>query len=254
MCQLTIAWHSREGLCRFRSQGQSPARETRGVVQAEDEDAFAPMRCADFSRTAYSPRTHVTCALQFSEDMEQYRRACRVGPAVPCEFCAEEALDIFEEDRPWPTDFDSGENIRKEVPWVLVPGSLAGLAERLAREAATEDVHATAKLSPRESFKIRPDRCRVQGALFHLCNQIRAGEGFDFTKSDCPQIWDCSLKSEINASVSGAEADVCDGCICFGSIHIFFAFHVERYRPILNISVRAALDSPKPVPQKPSVQ
>jgi hypothetical protein len=124
------------------------------VVQAEDEDAFAPMRCADFSRTEYSPRTDVTCALQFSEDMEQYRSACWVGPAVPCEFGAEEALDIFEEDRPWPTDFDSGENMRKEVSGVLVAGPLAGLAERLAREAPTEDVHATAKLFPREGFKI----------------------------------------------------------------------------------------------------
>ena len=141
------------------------------------------MRCADFARTEYSPRASVTCALQFSEDMEQYRSARRVGPSVPGEFGANEALDVFEEDCRWSADFDSGENIRKEVPWVLVPGPLAGLAERLAREAPTEDVHATAKLFPREGFKIRPDRCRVQGALFHLCNQIRAGEGFDFTKN-----------------------------------------------------------------------
>ena len=205
------------------------------------------MRCPNFARTEYSPRAIVTCAFQFSEDMEQYWGACGVSPALPGKFGADEAFDVFEEDGRRPADFDAGENIRKEVPWVLVPDPLAGLAERLAREAATEDVHATAKLSPRESFKIRPDRCRVQGALFHLCNQIRAGEGFDFTKSDCPQIWDCSLKPDINASVSGAKTDVCDWCICFGIIHIYFAFHVGRYRPVLNFSVRPVWAWPNPL-------
>ena len=75
------------------------------------------------------------------------------------------------------------------MSWVFGAESLACGAERLARVTAREDVHAITKLCPWEGFKIRPDRCRVQESRFHLCNQVRAGEGFDLANSDCAQTW-----------------------------------------------------------------
>ena len=108
-------------------------------------------------------------------------------------------------------------NPRPQVPRVLLSFALTGCAEGLTRVSASEDVHAVTKRSPREGFKIRPDRCRVHESRFHFRNQICDGEGFDLTKSDCAQIWDCSLESKLNAAVSSAQAEVCS---CLGSIHV----------------------------------
>jgi hypothetical protein len=90
-----------------------------------------------------------------------------------------------------------------EVARVVCAEALSGCAEWLAGIAPSEDVHAATKLCPWEGFKIRPDRCRVQESRFHFCDQVRAGETFDLTKSDCAQASDNSVESQFNASVSG---------------------------------------------------
>jgi hypothetical protein len=104
-----------------------------------------------------------------------------------------------------------------EVARVVCAEALSGCAEGLAGIAPSEDVHAVTKLCPWEGFKIRPYRCCVHESLFHFCNQVRAGEGFDLTKSDRAQISDNSVQSKFNPAVSGTKSDVCN---CFGSIHI----------------------------------
>jgi hypothetical protein len=71
-----------------------------------------------------------------------------------------------------------------EVARVVGAEALSGCAEGLAGIAPSEDVHAVTKLCPWEGFKIRPDRCCVHESRFHFCDQVRAGEGFDLTKSD----------------------------------------------------------------------
>jgi hypothetical protein len=106
---------------------------------------------------------------------------------------------------------------RPEVPRVFCAEALSGCAEWLAGIAPSEDVHAVTKLCPWEGFKIRPDRCCVHESRFHFADQVRAGEGFDLTKSDRAQISDNSVQSKLNAAVSGTKSDVCN---CFGSIHI----------------------------------
>jgi hypothetical protein len=127
------------------------------------------------------------------------------------------SLDVFKETDTWSHESNSGCDKWPEVSGVFGAEALASCAEWLARVAAREDVHAAVKLCPWEGFKIRPDRSWVQESRFHFRDQVRAGEGFDLTKSDCAQAWDCSFKSEINASVAGTKGDVCN---CFGSIHI----------------------------------
>jgi hypothetical protein len=92
---------------------------------------------------------------------------------------------------------------RPEVARVVCAEALSGCAEGLAGIAPSEDVHAVTKLCPWEGLKIRPDRSWVQESRFHFCDQVRAGETFDLTKSDCAQASDNSVESQFNASVSG---------------------------------------------------
>jgi len=130
------------------------------------------------------------------------------------------SFDVLKEAAPWSEKSNAVCDVRPEVPRVVLASALAGCAEGLAWVATSEDVHSVAKRCPREGLKIRPDRCWVHESRFHFADQIRNCEGFDLTKSDCAQIWDCSLESKLNASVSSAEAKVCN---CLGMIHVMVA-------------------------------
>lgn len=87
---------------------------------------------------------------------------------------------------------------------VVLSPSLSCGREWLAGVATREDVHQSTKLSEWEVLKIRPKRSRVHESRFHFRDQVRDGEGFDLTISDCAQASDNSTESEINASVAGA--------------------------------------------------
>jgi hypothetical protein len=169
----------------------------------QDEHPLALVRGADFRRAKYAPRRCVTEFCQFFNDCSEPK--------------ADVSFDVLKETESGLHESDPGSNKGPEVAGVVGAESLAGCTEWLAGIAAREDVHAPVKCSPWEGFKIRPDRCRIQLARFHFRNQVRAGIGFDLTKSDCAQAWDCSLESEINATVSGAKTDVGK---FLGSIHI----------------------------------
>jgi hypothetical protein len=151
--------------------------------------------------------------------MEQNGRSCGVSPAVSLEFGADDALDVFEEDEVWLTLGNASENVGEEMAGVFVALSLSCGAERLARETAREDVHESVKASKWEGPQIRPNRCRVQESRFHFRDQIRTGEGFDLTKSDCAQASDDLVKSKVNAAVSSAEGEMVDSR-GFGIIHM----------------------------------
>jgi hypothetical protein len=169
----------------------------------QDEYPFALVRCADFSRREYSPRCSVTDLFQFSDDLSESK--------------ADVSFDVLEEAHGWLANPNSVCDPGPEMSWVVLAKSFPCGAERLARVASREDVHFAAKLLPREGLNIRPDRCRIQASRFHFSDQVRAGERFDLAKSDCSQIWDCSLESEINAAVPGAQTNVCNW---LGSIHV----------------------------------
>jgi hypothetical protein len=127
------------------------------------------------------------------------------------------SLDVLEETGSGLENANSACDVGPKMSWVFGSEALSGTTERLAGITSSEDVHAVTKAFPREGFKIRPDRCRVHESRFHFSNQVRAGEGFDLTKSDCAQSWEDSLKSKLNAAISGTKAEVCS---CLGSIHM----------------------------------
>ena len=169
----------------------------------QDEHALSAVGGSDFNRAEYAPRRSVTHACQVFDDVGQPQR--------------DMSFDVFKETDGWPENPNSICDVRPQVPWIVFSGPLSCCRERLAGISAREDVHLSTKVLPWEGLKIRPDRCAVQESRFHFADQIRNCEGFDLRKSDRSQISDCSLESEINASVSGAKADVCN---VLGRIHI----------------------------------
>jgi len=91
--------------------------------------------------------------------MEQNRGSCWISPVVSCKFCGEDSFNIFKENKGRSASSNAVQNVREEVAGIFISVPLAGAAEWLTRESAREDVHLSAKLIPREGFKIRPDRC-----------------------------------------------------------------------------------------------
>jgi len=173
------------------------------VAVGQDKHSFALVRRTAFSRAEYSKRRFVTKLFQLSNDFSEAE--------------TDVSLDVLEEADSGPKKANSACDVRPQVSGVVGSKALSGRGERLAGVTSSEDVHAVTKLCPREGFKIRPDRCRVHESRFHFSDQVRDGEGFDLTKSDCAQSWEDSLESKFNAAISGTKADVCN---CFGSIHI----------------------------------
>ena len=177
--------------------------QSRAVAVGQYIDPLSLVRRANFSRAEYAPRRSVTQFSQFAQDVAQPQ--------------GNVSLDVLKKTELWSEKLNAACDVGPKMSRVVGSEALPSCAEWLAWVTSSEDVHAVTKLCPWEGFKIRPNRCWVHESRFHFCNQVRASEGFDLTKSDCAQSWEDSLKSKLNASVSGTKADVCK---LFGSIHI----------------------------------
>jgi hypothetical protein len=168
------------------------------------------VRRTAFSRAEYSPRHFVTQFFQIADDAGESQRNV--------------SFNVLEEADSGSKKSNAACDVGPKMSWVFGSEALSDTTEGLAGVAASEDVHAVSKAFPWKGFKIRPDRCWVHESRFHFSDQVRAGEGFDLTKSDCAQSWEDSLESNLNAAVSGTNAEVCN---CFGSIHIYASFSVS---------------------------
>lgn len=166
---------------------------------SQDEDPFALVWCADFSRAEYAPRCSVTHFFQVADDCGESQRYV--------------AFDVFAEHPSGSAKLNSPCDVGPQVTGIVCPLSPSGCAEWLARVARSEEVHASTKVCVREGLNVREDRCRIQGTRFHLCDQVRAGESFPLHVSDCSQMKPQSLESQFNPSVSGAETEHVDGII-----------------------------------------
>lgn len=92
--------------------------------------------------------------------------------------------------------------LRPEVSFVLFAEALAGVAVRLARDAAKDEIHEATEASAWEGSGIVPNRRLTQETPFHRRNQSGDGEGFDLHKSD----WLAMSKSELDGGVKAASA------------------------------------------------
>lgn len=77
------------------------------------------------------------------------------------------------------------------------------IAEWLAGISTQHEVHFTAKVSPREGFKIRPDRCWIQNTRFHARQKVFDSKGFDLHISNGSERSNSSLNSSFDAADTG---------------------------------------------------
>jgi len=102
------------------------------VIDAQDEDPLALVRCADFTRREYSPRNLVTKAFQFANDISESK--------------ANVSFDVLKEADSGTHGNNSGCDKWPEMSWIFCPESFPCCTEWLAGITSREDVHAVTKL------------------------------------------------------------------------------------------------------------
>jgi hypothetical protein len=151
------------------------------------------VRRPDFLRAKESARNAVTHAFQFSGDFMEAESKMRVH--------------VFEEDLLGLAFADDARDVRPEVARIFVGELLARTTERLARIARAEDVRLSAIGRPVEGFKVAPNVGSSQGAVLKTRNQLADNRDFPFHVHERANCSESERKSEVDASVSGAEGD-----------------------------------------------
>lgn len=113
--------------------------------------------------------------------------------------------DVFEEDEGGGGLLDDSEDVRPEMPEVVLPLSASGHGERLARVARKEVIHDSTPRSAIEGCKVTPDRRASQGAFSHARDQDPGRECFVFHEANCSSLSHGETESKIKASDASAE-------------------------------------------------
>jgi hypothetical protein len=179
--------------------------QARGVSQfvtlanGKDEQAFAPVRCADFRRRKQSCRKDVAHADQFSGDL---------GKSEP-----QMIGDIFEEDdRGLGLANDAGD-VRPEVAGIRLAETAARDREWLARIARSEDIHDAAPRPAIEGCKVVPDRRRIQGFVFHPRHESGCCEGFPLDVTHSAISGAGNVEAEVEAACACAQGDAMEAYV-----------------------------------------
>ena len=173
--------------------------QARGVGQVvaltdgEDEEPLALVGRADFRRREEACRKAVAHADQSAGDF---------GEAE-----AEMMGDILEEDEGRLDLADDAGDMGPEVARVVRAPAFARDGERLARIARSDDVHRAAPWAAVEAGNVVPDRCWIQGRLFHSGHENGRGVGFplDMAHSSIPGQGDG--EPEIEPACAGTERE-----------------------------------------------
>ncbi len=173
--------------------------QARGVGQlvvlaaGKDEQPLALVRRTDFRRREEARRKAVAHADQSSGDFGKTK--------------AEMMGDIFEEDEGRLDLADDAGDMGPEVARVVRTPPLARDGERLARIARSNDVHRAAPRAAVEGSNVVPDRCRIQGRLFHPRHENGRGVGFPFDMAHSSISGDGDGEPEVEPSCAGAERE-----------------------------------------------
>ena len=163
------------------------------LAVGEDEEPFPFMWRADFRRREEACRKLVAHADQSSGDF---------GEAE-----AEMMGDILEEhERRFDLADDAGD-MRPEVARVVRTPALARDGERLARIARSDDVHRAAPWAAVEGGNVVPDRCRIQGRVFHPRHEDGRGVGVPLDVTHSAISGACEVHPEVEPAGAGAERE-----------------------------------------------
>ncbi len=120
--------------------------------------------------------------------------------------------DVFEE-APLGFDFsDNPRDFRPQMTRVGFAAALAGDAERLARVARSDQIHCSTPRAAVKGAKVRPNRSRVQGAVFKARRQEGRDSSFPFHETDGSSCWVSDSQPKIEPTVSGAEREDVGRC------------------------------------------
>jgi hypothetical protein len=129
------------------------------------EQAFADVGSAAFCRTKDACRNAVTHCLKVCAHILQPERH------VP--------WYVLKEKQSWAYFVDDARDVRPDVAGVVLPKPFARDGKRLARVAATDEIHNATPRAAVEGFNVSPDRCRIQPPFLHARNKDCGGIGFD---------------------------------------------------------------------------
>jgi len=179
--------------------------QARGVGQfvpladGKDEEPLSLVGRTDFRRCEEACRKLVAHADQSAGDF---------GEAE-----AEMMGDILEEHE---GRFDLGDDagdMRPEVTRVVRAPALARDGERLARIARSDDVHRAAPRAAVEASNIVPDRCAIQGRVFHPRHESGCGVGFPFDMAHSTISGDDDGEPKVEPARAGAEGEAEEACV-----------------------------------------
>lgn len=97
--------------------------------------------------------------------------------------------------------------MRPEMPRVVRAPSLARDGERLARIARSDDVHRAAPRAAVEGSNGVPDRCAIQGRVFHPRHEDGRGVGVPLDMTHSAISGACEVQSEVETAGAGAERE-----------------------------------------------
>ncbi len=209
VCRFSLALalgvgQSRSNSVRFPPLDRVP-EQARGVGQlvavamGEDEETLAPVWRANFCRREEACRKAVAHADQSCGDF---------GEAE-----AEMMGDILEEDEGRLDLANDAGDMRPEVPRVICAPALARDRERLARIARSDDVHRAAPRAAVESGNVVPDRCAIQGRVFHPRHESGCGVGFPFDMAHSTIAGDGDGEPEVEPACARAEGEAEEACV-----------------------------------------
>ncbi len=187
---------SRSSSVRFPPLDRVP-EQARGVGQLvpfsdrEDEQPLALVGRADFRRREEACRKAVAHADQSAGDF---------GEAE-----AEMMGDILEKHEGRFDIADDAGDMRPEVARVIRTPALARDGERLARIARSDDIHRAAPRAAVEGGNVVPERCAIQGRVFHPRHEGGCGVGFPFDMAHSTISGDGDGEPEIEPACAGAQ-------------------------------------------------
>jgi len=163
------------------------------LAVGENEEPLAPMGRADFRRREEACRKPVAHDDQSCGDLGK-SEAQMMG-------------DVLEEDEGRFAFADDPCHVRPEVAWVRRAATLARHAERLARISRAEDVHRAAPRAAVEGSNVTPDRCAIQGRVFHPRHENGRGVGFPLDVTQSTISGTGEQDAEVEAAGAGAERE-----------------------------------------------
>lgn len=179
--------------------------QARGVGQfvsladGEDEEPFTLVGRADFRRREEACRKAVAHADQSAGDF---------GEAE-----AEMMGDILEEDEGRLDLADDPGDMGPEMARIVGAPAFARDGERLARIARSDDVHRAAPRAAIEGSNVVPDRCRIQGRVFHPRHEDGCGVGFPFDMAHSTISGDGDGEPEVEPARAGTEGEAEEACV-----------------------------------------